>query len=174
MAAADPISGVVVRMALPAPLARIRARDDLAAAAGTPPHVTLLFPFMPVALLRPAVRRELASIAARVEPFEVCFTGVGRFPGIVYLVPEPAAPFAALTAAIVAKFPHYPPYEGAFDTVVPHLTLVESPTARHDAIAEAARRHLPFAHRVTSIEVLVERGDGRWHSRWRLPLGVRP
>ena len=126
MTTADPVSGVVVRVPLPSPLERLRRHDDFAAKVGVPAHVTLLFPFMPAAALRPPVRRALAEIAATVEPFEVRFAAVDRFPGVVYLVPEPAATFTALTDAIAARFPAYQPYEGAFDVVIPHLTLVES------------------------------------------------
>ncbi len=174
MATADPTSGVVVRVRLPAALARLRARDDRMASVGVPPHVTLLFPFVPVDRLGPAVRGELAEIATRVEPFEVRFARVDRFPGAVYLVPEPSAPFAGLTAAIVERFPDHPPYEGAFDEVIPHLTLVESTTLDLDPIAAEARRGLPFARRVSAMELLVEDGTGRWHGRWRIRLGVRP
>ena len=174
MTTADPISGVVVRVALPSGLARLRAGDDMAAAVGAPPHITLLYPFVPVERLRPAVRRDLAEIAASVEPFDVRFARIGRFPTAIYLVPEPSAPFAALTAAIEARFPDHPPYEGAFDEVIPHLTLVESGGVDLDRIAAASRRFLPFTRRVRSIELLVEDGTGRWHGRWRIALGVRP
>jgi len=174
MTMAEPVSGVVVRATIPTALDRIRRGDDRAAASGAPPHITLLFPFLPVTQLRPTVRQALAEVAAGVDPFEVRFARVGRFPGAIYLVPEPSAPFAALTAAIVARFPDYQPYEGAFDEVVPHLTLVESPTAPLDRIADAAARYLPFDRPVTAIEVLVEETDGRWRSLWRIRLGVRP
>ena len=50
------------------------------------------------------MRRDLAEIAASVEPFDVRFARIGRFPTAIYLVPEPSAPFAALTAAIEARF----------------------------------------------------------------------
>lgn len=171
MTTADPASGVVIRVRLPPALEVIRRGHDRAAATGAPAHVTLLFPFMRVTNLRPAVRRDLAEIASAVPPFDVAFARVDRFPGAVYLVPDPSAPFAALTAAILARFPAFPPYEGAFDEVIPHLTLVESAIARLDAIAESAVRHLPFERHVGAIEVLAESGDGRWRSRWRIPLG---
>jgi 2'-5' RNA ligase len=172
MTTADPVSGVVVRVRLPASLERLRRHDDVAANAGAPAHVTLLFPFMPVAELRPPVRRALAEIAASVEPFEVRFATIGRFPGVLYLEPEPARPFTALTEAIARRFPDYQPYDGAFDEVIPHLTLVESPTAPLDQIAVAAGRHLPFTCRVATIEVLVEGPDARWRSHWRIALGA--
>lgn len=174
MTVAGPVSGVVVRVSLPPALARIRTSDDLAAAAGAPPHVTILYPFLPVADLTPAIRRELAAIAASVEPFEVRFADIGRFPRAVYLIPEPSATLAALTEAIADRFPSYPPYGGVFDEVIPHLTLVESETAALDEIAEAAQSHLPFSRHVAAMELLVESGDGRWHGRWRILLGVRP
>jgi 2'-5' RNA ligase len=172
MTTADPVSGVVVRVRLPSSLERLRRHDDVAASAGAPAHVTLLFPFMPVAELRPPVRHALADIAAAVEPFEVRFATVGRFPGVIYLEPEPDGPFTALTDAIARRFPDYQPYDGAFDEVIPHLTLVESPTAPLDQIALAAGRHLPFTCRVATIEVLVEGPDERWRSHWRIPLGL--
>jgi 2'-5' RNA ligase len=173
MTTADPVSGVVVRVRLPAPLERLRRHEDFAAKVGVPPHVTLLFPFMPAAALTPAIRRGLAEIAATVEPVDVRFAEVGRFPGIVYLVPDPARPFAALTDAIAARFPEYPPYEGAFEEVIHHLTLVESATAPLDEIALAAQRHLPFTHRASVMEVLVEGPDARWRGHWRIPFGRR-
>ena len=172
MTTADPVSGVVVRVRLPSSLERLRRHDDVAANAGAPAHVTLLYPFMPVAELRPAVRRALAEIAAAVEPFEVSFATVGRFPGVIYLEPEPEGPFTALTEAIARRFPEFQPYDGAFDEVIPHLTLVESPTAPLDRIAAKARRHLPFTCRVATIEVLVEGPDERWRSHWRIKLGT--
>lgn len=173
MATADPISGVIVRISLPAPLERIRRRHDLAAGAGAPAHVTLLFPFVPVAGLRPEVRRDLAEVAAGFEPFDVRFERVGRFPGIVYLAPEPAAPFAALTAAIAERFPAYPPYGGVFAEVIPHLTLTESETAPLDDIAATAERNLPFVRRAASVVLLIQGPDNRWRANWRIPLRVR-
>jgi 2'-5' RNA ligase len=173
MVNADPVSGVVIRVRLPAPLQRLRLADDSAARLGVPPHVTLLFPFMPAAALTPPIRGALTEIAAAVEPFEVRFGAVGRFPGIVYLVPEPGRLFSTLTDAIAARFPAYQPYEGVFEEVIPHLTLVESATAPLDRIADAAQRRLPFTHRASAMEVLVEGPDARWRGHWRIPFGRR-
>jgi 2'-5' RNA ligase len=171
MTTADPVSGVVIRVPLPAPLERLRRSDDFAARVGVPAHVTLLFPFMPAAALAPPVRRALAEIAASVEPFDARFAAVGRFTGVIYLVPEPARRFTTLTEAIAARFPAYLPYEGAFEDVIPHLTLVESATAPLDEIADAAQSHLPFTRRVSLMEVLVEGPDARWRGHWRIPFG---
>jgi len=174
MVATEPASAIVVRVPVPRALERSRRQWDWAAGVGVPAHVTILFPFLPVGRLGPAVRTELAAIAASLGPFDVRFRRVGRFPGVVYLAPEPSAPFTRLTAAVVARYPGFPPYGGAFDEVIPHLTIAESADGPLDEIAAGARAALPFEHRVAALEVIIEGGDGRWHSRWRVSLGVRP
>jgi 2'-5' RNA ligase len=173
MPTTDPVSAVVVRVPLPEALAGIRRRHDPAASNGVPPHVTLLFPFVPVARLRPAVRRDLAAIAGSMAPFDVRFGEVGRFPGVVYLAPEPADPFVTLTASIASRFPDFPPYAGAYAEVMPHLTLTDSPGAPLDAVAGAARHWLPFSRRVAALELLAEDGAGQWALHWRIALGSR-
>ena len=169
----EPVSAIVVRVPVPRALARLRDRWDWAAGVGAPAHVTVLFPFLPVASLDVDVRRELASIAAAHEPFDVRYETIGRFPGIVYAAPEPATPFVRLTDAFAARYPSHPPYGGAHEEVIPHLTIVERQDAPLDAIAAEVSRALPFTHSVTALEVLIEGDDARWRGRWRLPLGVR-
>ena len=166
-------SAVIVRVPIPAAIERIRRRWDRAARLGVPSHVTILFPFLAPDDLDGRVRRELAAIAARHEPFRVRFERVGRWPGVTVLAPEPAAPFADLTADVAARFPDYPPYEGAFDEVIPHLTIAENAEAPLDEIAGAAADSLPFEHPVNGLAVLVETAEGRWHGHWRIPLGVK-
>ena len=166
-------SAVVVRLPIPTALERIRRRRDPVAGVGVPAHVTILYPFVDPDQLGAGVRRQLAAIAARHAPFRVRFERVGLWPGVVYLAPEPARPFSRLTEDLVAVFPQHPPYGGAFQEVVPHLTITESAEAPLDEIAAAAARSLPFERPVTRLEVLVEGPDTRWHSRWRIPLGVR-
>ena len=89
-----------------------------------PAHVTILYPFVEPDELDAGGPRELAAIAARHQPFRVRFEKVGCWPGVVYLAPEPAGPFARLTEDLVAAFPNHPPYGGAFDEVVINGTQV--------------------------------------------------
>jgi 2'-5' RNA ligase len=133
--------------------------------------VTILYPFVAPLDLDRGVRRTLARIATAEPAFDVRFESVGRFPTVVYVRPEPAAPFNRLTEAIHARFPDFPPYGGAFDDVVPHLTITEGATAPLDEIEREAAGSLPFAGRVTALEVLVEDEARRWRTRWRIPLG---
>jgi 2'-5' RNA ligase len=174
MATTEPESAIVVRIGVPRPLERLRRGWDHAARLGVPAHVTIIYPFLPATALTPPIRRQLAVIAAAHPPFDVEFAAVGRFPGVVYADPSPAAPFLALTDAVVERFPDHLPYGGAFAEVIPHLTVVEGAEAALDAVAHDLAASLPFRHRVEALEVIVEGGDGRWRRRWRIGLGVRP
>jgi 2'-5' RNA ligase len=87
-------------------------------------HVTLLAPFGRDS--RPTAEEigEVERFFADVTPFDFTLTGESTFPsGIRYLCPEPASTFSRLTHRLHDLFPEYPPYEGAFDLVVPHLTI---------------------------------------------------
>jgi 2'-5' RNA ligase len=167
-------SAPVVSFSVPAAIARVRQEWDYAAQVGIGPHVTVLFPFLPVADLAPPIRAELAAIAGAVPAFEVRFERVRRFPDVVWVEPEPAEPFAALTAAVVSRWPAYPPYGGRFETVIPHLTIVESDSAPLDAVEQVARRSTPFPGQARRLELWRQDPTGRWRPHWRLPLAVRP
>jgi hypothetical protein len=87
-------------------------------------HVTALAPFLDRVSLTDAVLDVVAEIAATTRPFDFTLEVFDTFPnGIVHLLPEPSAPFAALTETLWAAFPRCPPYAGRFGDVVPHLTL---------------------------------------------------
>lgn len=166
-------SAIVVRVPVPLAIERLRRRWDRAAGIGVPAHVTIVYPFVPPVELDPGVRRILAELAAEHEPFDVRFDRVGRFPTAVYAAPNPPTPFLRLTEAVAARFPAYPPYGGAFDEVIPHLTIAESAEASFDDIAAQTEAVMPFGHRVSGLDVLVQGPDHRWRSRWRVPLGRR-
>jgi len=176
MAATEPASAIVIRVPVPPGLDRLRRRWDTAARVGIPAHITILFPFVTASALTKADRSVLAAVARGTDPFDVTFRRVGRFPTVVYLAPEPSATITALTDAIGARYPGHPPYGGVFAEVIPHLTVTEAEAAGAplDEIAAEAERWIPFTHRATALEVLVESAAGRWRRHWRLPLGVRP
>jgi len=173
MATSEPTSGVIVRTPIPRSIARIRQAFDDGAALDVPPHVTVLFPFLPPGSLDASIRRELADIAASHESFDVRFTTIGRFPGLLYLAPEPAAPFVALTQACVERFPDFPPYAGVHDEIVPHLTILEGSQAQDADVGHRLQASLPFSVHVRAIEVITPSEQGPWRLRWRLPLGPR-
>lgn len=89
-----------------------------------PAHVTLVAPFAPLPELTGGILDELATLFGDVVPFTFGLGEVTQFPdGVVYLAPEPGAPFHQLTHELSRRFPEYPPYEGRFDDVVPHVTV---------------------------------------------------
>ena len=56
----------------------------------------------------------VAEIACTTMHFDFTLAQLDTFPnGIVHLLPEPAEPFADLTARLWAAFPQCPPYAGA-------------------------------------------------------------
>jgi 2'-5' RNA ligase len=84
-------------------------------------HVTLLSPWLDAP--GPDDLERVAKLAAATRAFDFTLERVRVFPsGTIYLEPDPSAPFAALTAELVAAFGQCQPYDGLFG-VVPHLTL---------------------------------------------------
>jgi len=165
-------SAIVVRIRIPAAIDRLRRTHDRAAGLGAPAHVTILYPFVTASELTPAVRAEVASIAAEVRAFTVRFESAARWPGLVYLEPVPSSPFTALIDRAAARFPEHPPYAGAISEVIPHLTVAERDGPVLEEIRAAAQAALPFEAEAASLEILVEDDDGRWRRRWRLPFGA--
>ena len=80
-----------------------------------------------------------------------------------------------LTESVWAAYPAYPPYDGTFDSIVPHLTTTEGSA---EILSEAEVDVLPLLQvRVEASEVLlieeVEPDSARWRTRARLPFGQR-
>jgi 2'-5' RNA ligase len=171
-------SAVIVPIELLPPLERARLAGDPVAVLGVPAHITLLFPFLEPRLLGSDVLGRLAGVIGREPAFDVELASVAAFPasgdsaGVVYLPPDPAEPFVRLTRAIWAEWPDHPPYEGAFDEVIPHLTIAEG-SSRLAEVEAVARAALPLRQRVEEAWVIVEGADGRWRRLARLALGPR-
>ena len=142
---------------------------------GIPPHITAIVPFLPARDLdEEGALPELRSLCAEFEPFQVTFSRTARFPRVLYLVPEPADPFIALTHAIVERWPETQPYAGAHKAVVPHLTVTTSRPAKvFDKVAEALRPQLPVSARIESAHVyLFDRNH--WTEHVAVALGPPP
>jgi 2'-5' RNA ligase len=86
---------------------------------GMPPHVTLLVP-------APFDVEGIAEVLFAFAAFEVVFARLDRFPGTLWLAPEPAAPFERMIEALARRFPEYPPYGGSFGEIIPHLTVAQA------------------------------------------------
>lgn len=138
-----------------------------------PAHITLVFPFVPASQLDELVIASLAGVIGEASAFAFKLRKSARFPTTLYLAPEPASRFVRLTETIVRRFPGYPPYEGAFEGVVPHLTVAHGDAALMDEAETDVERSLPIESEAREAILLeeVEPDWGRWQVRARLPLG---
>ncbi len=151
---------------------RLRLEHDPHAIAGIPAHVTCLAPFVPPRLIDYEVLGAVGAVAAEFEGFPVLFPDVGEFPGVVWLRPDPEDRFRALTRALVAAFPDYPPFEGAFPDPQPHMTVgMDLDPQTQAELREQTDREvtprLPFHAVVTSMSLLILDEHGAWREEAR-------
>lgn len=142
----------------------LRERFDASARLGVPAHITLLYPFVSPGKITEAVLGEIRGALSLASAFTYALTRIDRFPGALYLAPEPAAPFVALTQRLVDRFPGYLPYGGQHGSIVPHLTVAQAGEAEH-ALAEAQlAATLPGTgiQATCSEVVLIENSSGLW------------
>jgi 2'-5' RNA ligase len=152
-----------------------RERLDEAARWGVPAHVTVLYPFLPPDEIGPAVLAALGRVVATVPRFDAEWRRMAWFDErVLWVAPEPAAPFQALTAAIVGEFPGYPPFGGQYAEVIPHLTVGNgAPLVELQAAERAVAAQLPFSMPVTHVQLLAgTTAVGSWRTLAEFPLGV--
>jgi 2'-5' RNA ligase len=153
----------------------VRRRYDLEPAQ-VPAHITVLYPFKPPHETSSSVTTDLRRLFAHHCPFRFSLVGLETFPGTMYLAPRPLEPFVELTRAVYEWFPETPPYGGAYEEIVPHLTLAgvseELPFEREVREVEAVLRPL-LPIQVTASEVqLMDNSSGRWCVHTTFPLGA--
>jgi 2'-5' RNA ligase len=143
-------------------------------ALGIPLHVTLRYPFVRPGDLDAALPR-LAEVLKKHHRFDFTLTELKTFPRTVWVAPEPAAPFVALTEAIEAAFPETP--HRVFAEVIPHVTLVDG--LEESRLGETVQRLrpvveplLPVTLSADAVVVLAEQEDGRMPIVARLPIGA--
>jgi 2'-5' RNA ligase superfamily protein len=158
-------------------VADLRAPHDPSAAFAVPAHLTLLGPFLPVASLDVAIVERLGALLASEAAIEVTFREARRFPDAVYLAPEPAAPFLRLTQRLWDAWPECPPYGGAHDVVIPHLTIGHPPAETELSRIEAQLAgRLPIAAVVDHAALLAydrEALEAIWAGRPAAPSPAR-
>ena len=114
---------VVVPAAEPA-VGEHRARLDPSARDGVPAHLTVLYPFLPPALIDDAVLASLTALFAAFPAFAFTLDRVSWFgDDVVWLGPRDARPFRALTRLAWEAFPPAPPTAASTPTSIPHLTI---------------------------------------------------
>ena len=126
-----------------------------------PLHVTVLYP-------APGDPVAIAHVLEPFDAFSVTFTRLDRFPGTLWLAPEPAEPIVAMTEAMVARFPDWPPYGGVFGAPVPHLTVAQ---ASLDETATVLEPLLPLQSHVDSVVLYTSVDSRHWHEHAAFDLG---
>jgi 2'-5' RNA ligase len=154
-------------------IARYRDRYDPSARRNVPAHVTVLYPFVPCAEVDADLLERLRNIARNVPCFDYRLARTQRFPVALYLDPEPGDSYVALMDAVFRAFPDYPPFEGKFDTVVPHVTVAHGDEPLLCEIEVELQIALPGAGIAARCHelVLIENSSGRWEQMHAFPLG---
>jgi 2'-5' RNA ligase len=154
-------------------IARYRQRFDPSARRNVPAHVTVLYPFVPSEQIDDDVLASLRGIASSVPAFDYRLRELRRFPVAVYLAPEPAQPYESLMHAVFRAFPDYPPFEGKFDTVVPHVTVAHGDEPLLCEIEVELRIALPPSGVSARCDemILIENGSGSWEPMATFELG---
>ncbi|HLU30340.1 MAG TPA: 2'-5' RNA ligase family protein [Acidimicrobiia bacterium] len=126
---------------------------------GVPAHITVLYPFVPPDEIDSEIQGRLQDVLARVPAFDFRLASVEWFADdVAWARPEPAGPFRDLTARVSEAWPAFPPYEGAFDEVIPHLTICQGADPRHMAVAAAAvAERLPIHARADRVRLMAGR-----------------
>lgn len=151
-----------------------REQYDPSATVGVPAHVTILYPFKPPYELTNEVITNLQELISRIPCFRILFQKLEEFPDVLYLSPIPAEPFQHLTEIIVEKYPETPPYGGAFEEIIPHLTVAQVNDIQSlDKIAcqfrMSVQGRLPISARVTTVS-LMDNSSGSWKIRAQFQL----
>jgi hypothetical protein len=162
-----PASTLMVPVTAAEPIVARWLRQDRVDFGGAPLHITVMYPFLPARKMTGADKEAIAELASGIEPFAFSLPRLDRFPGVTYLAPDPAAPFIRMTELIQRRWPSCVPYGGAYDEVVPHMTVTFSDEPPDPASLE---QRLPITVRAEEIWLMTQTTHG-WRTRCRFTLG---
>src|SRR5262249_21266631 len=119
-----------------------------------PPHVTVLYPFVPVRDLAGACEK-VRAICADLPGFDLHLQGYDHFPLVAFMNPIPPEPIKALFGKSHAAFPECQPYYGQYgNDIHAHLTVAEFATEAEQAVA-ALPDYAPMTFRASRLHVMV-------------------
>lgn len=142
-----------------------RLKHDPSAQHGFPPHVSVIWPFIPPELITEETLQGLESFVGRFPKLDLVFHSTGHSPTGLYLRPEPREPLVQMILAAMKRYPDYPPYRVANYQPNPHVTIAhEKDPQKLKAITEAFEREIegfyPIRARVDKVWLLEEHGSG--------------
>jgi 2'-5' RNA ligase len=135
---------------------------------GAPLHVTVMYPFLSTRRISAKDEEAIAELASGINPFTFSLASLGRFRGVTYLAPDPAAPFVRMTELIQRRWPSCVPYGGIYDEIVPHVTV-----ALGDPVADTVslEQRLPITMQAEELWLMKQTPHG-WQTRSRFALGI--
>lgn len=141
-------------------------RDDTVELAhkGVPPHITLIFPWIP-APIKVKDAKNIDDILKNISTFFLEFTTVDKFAnGTVYLVPKDSGNMQKIHEEIISKYPTVKMYDGEFSNTIFHLTIakVGDDENKYLEIKNHFEKHLPIKKQITKITIMQEDKDGIW------------
>lgn len=169
-------SALVVEVPAVEPLiGGLRLQYDKAAGWGVPAHVTVLYPFVPPADINESVMATLTGVFAEFSIFEFSLVEIRRFgDDVLYLSPNPADRFSALTEAVTVAWPEHPPYGGIHDEVIPHVTVAAA-SGDFDAIERQVSHGLPVQARADRVSLMTGSLEpNSWRTVATFKLGQTP
>lgn len=142
-----------------------RSRYDPSERDGVPAHLTVLYPFLEPDRVDAGVIAALSELFSAHDAFDLGFHRCARFPGVVYLAPEPDGPLRALTGAVAARWPEAPPYRGRYADPAPHLTVTQDQEESVNLqVATELSARLPVLTRVDTVQLVVREAE-KWRGR---------
>lgn len=139
-----------------------------------PPHITLAFPFLPLHSVTSDIIQQLAKMIEDIPAFDFELAEIKWFgTDVVYLVPSASDICRSLIVDLKERFPDFHPYDDAFPSIIPHVTLSEH-GSRSDRrmLGKRASKFLPISARATHVWMMSNDGSGdSWSLVKIFPLG---
>jgi 2'-5' RNA ligase len=139
-----------------------RERLDASAALGVPAHITILFPFMPPETIEEAALTGLGKLFVEVSRFRFVLDHTGWFgDDVLWLGLRDPGPVRALTERVFRAYPAFPPFEGQFDDVVPHLTVGHGhPLHALRSAEDSVQARLPIEASANAVTLMTQQSAG--------------
>jgi 2'-5' RNA ligase len=174
MASQRPHSALIIEVPEAEPAVRHHQEHlDTSAPLGIPAHITILFPFMPPETIDPPTLIRLGQLFADVSRFRFRLDHTDWFgDDVLWLAPRNPRPFRALTQRVFRAYPAFPPFEGQFDDVIPHLTIGHGHPLNDMRTAEdSVRGRLPIEASATAVTLMTQQAaGGHWTKAATFPL----
>lgn len=146
---------------------------DTSARLGIPAHFTVLFPFMSPDQIDMTILTRLKHLFGSIEAFDFPLAHAAWFgDDVLWLAPEHPDPIRALTTLVHRSFPDFPPFEGKFADVIPHLTIAHGcDRTRMKAAEQAVERCLPVKGHADKVTLMTQiEPASKWTTKAHFPL----